>query len=90
MLAPRLEVAPSLLGERNLDHAAVFGVALLDEQPPFDQGGDGARRLYRADTDALEELRSYLNDLWASSLKVAQSITEAEHRGDTDEQREVG
>ena len=51
---------------------------------------DGARRLYRADTDALEELRSYLNDLWASSLKVAQSITEAEHRGDTDEQREVG
>lgn len=43
MLAPRLEVAPSLLGERNLDHAAVFGVALLDEQPPFDQGG-GRRR----------------------------------------------
>lgn len=39
MLAPRLEVAPSLLGERNLDHAAVLGVALLDEQSPFDQGG---------------------------------------------------
>lgn len=51
---------------------------------------DGARRLYRADAEALEELRSYLNDLWASSLKVAQSVAESECHGDEGEQREVG
>lgn len=51
---------------------------------------DGARRLYRADAEALEELRSYLNDLLASSLKVAQAVAETEYHGDAAEQREVG
>lgn len=39
---------------------------------------EGTRRLYRADAEALEQLRAYLNDLWVSSLKVAQRLAEAE------------
>lgn len=39
----------------------------------------GTRRLYRADASALEELRSYLDGLWAASLEVARSVAEAEN-----------
>jgi DNA-binding transcriptional ArsR family regulator len=33
---------------------------------------DGARRLYRANSDALRVLGAYLNDLWTSSQRVAE------------------
>ena len=34
---------------------------------------DGTRRLYRARPEGLEELRQFLDDVWASSLDVAQA-----------------
>jgi DNA-binding transcriptional ArsR family regulator len=39
---------------------------------------DGTRRLYRARPEALEGLRSFLDQMWASSLDVARRIVEAE------------
>ena len=39
---------------------------------------DGTRRLYRARPEALQGLRSFLDEMWASSLDVARRIVEAE------------
>jgi DNA-binding transcriptional ArsR family regulator len=39
---------------------------------------DGTRRLYRARPEALDGLRSFLDEMWASSLDVARRIVEAE------------
>jgi DNA-binding transcriptional ArsR family regulator len=39
---------------------------------------DGTRRLYRARPEGLQELREFLNDVWASSLDVARRLVEAE------------
>lgn len=44
---------------------------------------DGTRRLYRARPEALDGLRAFLDEMWASSLDVARRIVEAE-RGITD------
>jgi DNA-binding transcriptional ArsR family regulator len=45
---------------------------------------DGTRRLYRARPEGLEELRRFLDDVWASSLDVARRLVEAE-RGISDD-----
>jgi DNA-binding transcriptional ArsR family regulator len=45
---------------------------------------DGTRRLYRARPEGLEELRQFLDDVWASSLDVARRLVEAE-RGISDD-----
>jgi DNA-binding transcriptional ArsR family regulator len=45
---------------------------------------DGTRRLYRARPEGLEELRQFLNDVWASSLDVARRLVETE-RGISDD-----
>ena len=45
---------------------------------------DGTRRLYRARPEGLEELRQFLNDVWASCLDVARRLVEAE-RGISDD-----
>jgi DNA-binding transcriptional ArsR family regulator len=45
---------------------------------------DGTRRLYRARPEGLDELRSLLEGMWASSLDVARRLAEAE-RGITDD-----
>ena len=39
---------------------------------------DGTRRLYRARPETLQGLRSFLDEMWASSLDVARRIVEAE------------
>lgn len=39
---------------------------------------DGTRRLYRARPEALDGLRAFLDEMWASSLDVARRIVEAE------------
>jgi DNA-binding transcriptional ArsR family regulator len=39
---------------------------------------DGTRRLYRARPEALQGLRSFLDEMWTSSLDVARRIVEAE------------
>jgi DNA-binding transcriptional ArsR family regulator len=45
---------------------------------------DGTRRLYRARPEGLQELRQFLNEVWASSLDVAHGLVEAE-RGISDD-----
>jgi DNA-binding transcriptional ArsR family regulator len=45
---------------------------------------DGTRRLYRARPEGLEELRSLLEGMWASSLDVAGRLVEAD-RGVADD-----
>ena len=39
---------------------------------------DGTRRLYRARPEALQGLRSFLDEMWESSLDLARRIVEAE------------
>jgi DNA-binding transcriptional ArsR family regulator len=50
---------------------------------------DGTRRLYRARPEALDGLRSFLDEMWASSLDVARRIVEAE-RGIDDRGQSAG
>src|SRR5262245_15299720 len=42
---------------------------------------DGARRLYLADRDALDELQASLQAFWAGSLEKLKQEVEAEERG---------
>lgn len=37
---------------------------------------EGTRRLYRANAQALDELRQYMSDLWAASVEQAKSLAE--------------
>lgn len=39
---------------------------------------DGVRRLYRASSGGLRELRGYLDELWAGSLDTAKGLVEHE------------
>ena len=39
---------------------------------------DGTRRLYRARPEGLAELRSFLDDMWATSLLTAKNLVEAD------------
>jgi DNA-binding transcriptional ArsR family regulator len=45
----------------------------------------GTRRLYRARPEGLDELRRFLDDMWASSLDTARRLVEAD-RGLTDDE----
>jgi DNA-binding transcriptional ArsR family regulator len=38
---------------------------------------DGTRRLYRANTDTMAELRTFLDDYWTSSLERLRDVAEA-------------
>jgi DNA-binding transcriptional ArsR family regulator len=58
-------------------------LTVLKEAGLIAERRDGTRRLYRARPDALDGLRHFLEDLWASSLDVARRIVEAE-RGISD------
>jgi DNA-binding transcriptional ArsR family regulator len=52
---------------------------------------DGTRRLYRAQPEGLDQLRQFLESMWASSLDVARRLVESE-RGlsDDDESQRAG
>jgi DNA-binding transcriptional ArsR family regulator len=53
-------------------HLAVLrGAALLTERR------DGTRRLYRANTDTMAELRAFLDDYWTSGLERLRDVAEA-------------
>jgi DNA-binding transcriptional ArsR family regulator len=43
---------------------------------------DGTRRLYRARPEGLAELRDFLDDMWAISLRTARDLVEAELEND--------
>ena len=53
-------------------------VTVLKNAGLLSERRDGTRRLYRARPEALEGLRSLLDEMWASSLDVARRIVEAE------------
>lgn len=42
----------------------------------------GTRRFYRAEPDGLAGLRSYLDEMWASSLDMARRLVEADRGAD--------
>ena len=42
---------------------------------------DGNRRLYRADAERADELRAFLDDLWATDLRRLKAAAERRHRG---------
>ncbi len=44
---------------------------------------DGNRRLYRADKDALGEMRAVLESIWASKLDTLVEVIEADHPQET-------
>ena len=43
---------------------------------------EGTRRLYRARPEGLRELREFLDDMWATSLRAARDLVEAERESD--------
>ena len=59
-------------------------LTVLKQAGLLDERRDGTRRLYRARPDGLASLRSFLDEMWASSLDVARRLVEAE-RGIDDE-----
>ena len=59
-------------------------LGVLREAGLVEERRAGTRRLYRARPEGLADLRSFLDDLWASSLDVARRLVEAE-RGLDDE-----
>lgn len=51
-------------------------LTVLKDAALLDERRDGTRRLYRARPDGLAELRSFLDDMWASSLDTARRLAE--------------
>ena len=51
---------------------------------------DGTRRLYRARPEGLEELRRFLDDIWAGALDTARRLVEAERGIDQDDRAAAG
>jgi len=50
----------------------------------------GTRRLYRARPAGLAELRTFLDEMWASSLDVGRRLVEAERGLDDEDRRAAG
>jgi len=50
----------------------------------------GTRRFYRARPEALEQLRSYLEDVWSSSLGLAARLVEDERGAGREEEERAG
>jgi DNA-binding transcriptional ArsR family regulator len=51
---------------------------------------DGARRLYRARPEGLDELQRFLSDMWGRSLDLAGRLVEDEARVSDDDVAEAG
>jgi DNA-binding transcriptional ArsR family regulator len=58
-------------------------LTLLKEAGLLVERRDGVRRLYRADTAGLVELKRYIDGFWAVGLDRLKSAAEAEHQRDT-------
>ena len=61
-------------------------LTVLKDAELLDERRDGTRRLYRARPDGLASLRTYLDDMWASSLDLARRLAE----GKPEEVRRAG
>lgn len=55
-------------------------LAVLKEADLVSERRDGTRRLYRANTQTMAELRAFLDDYWTSGLERLRDAAEAEQR----------
>lgn len=63
-------------------------LTVLEDAELLDERRDGTRRLYRARPDGLASLRSFLDEMWASSLDTARRLAEGAATGE--EMRDAG
>ena len=52
-------------------------LAVLKEAELVTERRDGTRRLYRANTDTMAELRAFLDDYWTSGVHRMRDVAEA-------------
>jgi DNA-binding transcriptional ArsR family regulator len=52
-------------------------LAVLKDAELLSERRDGTRRLYRANTDTMAELRAFLDDYWTSGLERLRDVAEA-------------
>jgi DNA-binding transcriptional ArsR family regulator len=52
-------------------------LAVLKDAELVSERRDGTRRLYRANTDTMAELRAFLDDYWTSGLERLRDVAEA-------------
>jgi len=52
-------------------------LAVLKEAKLVTERRDGTRRLYKANTDTMAELRTFLDDYWTSGLERLRDVAEA-------------
>ena len=52
-------------------------LAVLKEAELVTERRDGTRRIYRANTDTMSELRAFLDDYWTSGLERLRDVAEA-------------
>jgi DNA-binding transcriptional ArsR family regulator len=52
-------------------------LGVLKEAKLVTERRDGTRRLYRANTDTMAELRAFLDDYWTSGLERLRDVAEA-------------
>src|SRR5690349_5312851 len=53
-------------------------LSVLKEADLVTERRDGTRRIYRANTKTMTELRAFLDDYWTSSLERLRDVAEAE------------
>jgi DNA-binding transcriptional ArsR family regulator len=53
-------------------------LAVLKEAKLVTERRDGTRRIYRANTQTMAELRAFLDDYWTSGLERLRDVAEAE------------
>lgn len=64
-------------------------LAVLKEASLVNERRDGTRRLYRANTDTMAELRAFLDDYWTSGLERLRDVAEAEEARNRPERQEL-
>ena len=57
-------------------------LTILKDAELITERREGTRRLYRARPEGLKELRDFLDDMWATSLRTARDLVEAEPESD--------
>ncbi len=55
-------------------------LSVLKEAHLVTERRDGTRRLYRANADTMQDLRTFLDDYWTSGLERLRDVAEAAER----------
>ncbi len=75
------ELSASAIAERFPDvtrPAISQHLAVLKDADLVTERRDGTRRLYRANTETMSELRAFLDDYWTSGLERLRDVAEAD------------